>query len=81
MSILEQIIEKAKSLPPEKQQRLLELAEGMEGEHEKPRRSLRDFQGLLKGVDVSPEDLAEARREMWGNFPREFPVIASGKHP
>lgn len=33
-----------------------------------PRESLR---GLWKGVDISAEDIDEARREMWGNFPRE----------
>jgi hypothetical protein len=31
-----------------------------------PRKSLR---GLWKGLDVSDEDIAHARREMWGNFP------------
>lgn len=25
------------------------------------------------GFHVSEEDINEARREMWGNFPREFP--------
>jgi hypothetical protein len=33
-----------------------------------PRESLR---GLWQGVDITDEDLAEVRREMWGNFPRE----------
>jgi len=35
-----------------------------------PRESLL---GLWKGMgfDVSEEDIAEARREMWGNFPRD----------
>lgn len=28
--------------------------------------------GLLKGYDFSPEFIAEARREMWGNFPRDI---------
>jgi hypothetical protein len=39
---------------------------------EEPRPSLR---GLWEGLDcnVTDEDIAEARREMWGNFPREFP--------
>jgi hypothetical protein len=29
--------------------------------------------GVLKdsGLSVSEEDIAEARKEMWGNFPRE----------
>ena len=26
-----------------------------------------------KGVNISREDIDEARREMWGNFPRDFP--------
>ncbi len=28
--------------------------------------------GLLEGYDFSPEFIAEARREMWGNFPRDI---------
>jgi len=33
-----------------------------------PRKSLR---GLWKGLNITEEDIAEVRREMWGNFPRE----------
>ncbi len=33
-----------------------------------PRTSLR---GLWKGIDITDEDIAEARREMWSNFPRD----------
>ncbi|MDQ3705686.1 MAG: hypothetical protein M3437_10775 [Chloroflexota bacterium] len=29
------------------------------------------LRGLWKGVDISEEEIAEARREMWGSFPRE----------
>ena len=32
---------------------------------------LKDLEGILKGYDFSPEFIAEARREMWGNFGRE----------
>jgi hypothetical protein len=32
------------------------------------RRSLR---GLWRGLDITEEDIAEARREMWVGFPRE----------
>ena len=32
------------------------------------RQSLR---GLWRGLDITEEDIAEARREMWGGFPRE----------
>ncbi len=27
--------------------------------------------GLWKGISISEEDIAEARREIWGNFPRD----------
>jgi hypothetical protein len=33
-----------------------------------PRRSLR---GLWSAVNVTSQDIAEARREMWSGFPRE----------
>lgn len=33
-----------------------------------PRTSL---YGLFQGYDTTDEDIAEARNEMWGNFPRE----------
>jgi hypothetical protein len=38
---------------------------------EKPLRIIK-LKGLLKGYDFSPEFIAEARREMWGNFPRDI---------
>ena len=39
--------------------------------HQTPKRPLRDVAGLFKGFDISAEDIDEARREMWGAFPRE----------
>ena len=33
-----------------------------------PRKSLL---GIWQGVSISEEEIDEARREMWGNFPRE----------
>jgi hypothetical protein len=39
-----------------------------------PRKSLEGALAHL-GVKVTEEDIAEARREMWGNFPRQFPPI------
>jgi hypothetical protein len=38
---------------------------------EKPLRIIK-LGGLLKGYDFSPELIAEARREMWSNFPRDI---------
>ena len=40
---------------------------------EKPLRIIK-LKGLLKGYDFSPEFIAEARREMWGNFPRDIDI-------
>ena len=34
----------------------------------------RDLEGLLEGYDFSPEFIAESRREMWRNFPRDIDV-------
>jgi len=43
---------------------------------EKPLRIIK-LGGLLKGYDFSPEFIAEARREMWGNFPRDIEFDAT----
>jgi len=43
-------------------------------EHEMPEESkkpTRSLKGILKGVSISAEEIDEARREMWGNFPRD----------
>ena len=40
-----------------------------------PGRPKRSVKGLLAGMgyDVTPEDIAEVRREMWGNVGRRVP--------
>jgi hypothetical protein len=39
-----------------------------------PAKPLKGFEGLLENynVQITEEDIAEARREMWGNFPRDI---------
>ncbi|MBD1820938.1 DUF2281 domain-containing protein [Cyanobacteria bacterium FACHB-DQ100] len=68
------LIETVRSLPPEQQQEVLDFAEFLRQKttSKQPRRSLK---GLWADFDVqiSEEDITEARQEMWGNFPREFP--------
>jgi hypothetical protein len=44
-----------------------------ETKDEKPFRIIK-LGGLLEGYDFSPEFIAEARREMWGNFPRDIDI-------
>ena len=70
MSIEEKVLERLRELPPERQQQVLEFADTLRDEPAlgSPRHSLR---GLWKdfNFDITEEDIAEARREMWGDFP------------
>lgn len=73
MTIEEQVLEKLRELPPERQEKVLQFVDSLSDKNlaEKPLRSLR---GLWKGLkmDITEEDIAQARREMWGNFPRDI---------
>ena len=72
MSIEKSVLEKLLKLPVDKQKEVLDFVESLEKKSGPrcPRRSLKGLWADL-GVQISPEDLAEARREMWGGFPRE----------
>ena len=67
MSIEKSLLEKLVKLPLEKQKEVLDFVESLQKETspQQPRRSLKGLWADL-GVQISPEDLAEARREMWG---------------
>jgi len=70
---LEEALELARQLSPVDKVRLIErIVPDIERElmaaPPTPRKSLR---GLWRGLDITEEDIAEARREMWGSFPRE----------
>ena len=71
MTIEEMVREKLRELPPEKQKAVLEFVASLK-EQDGPRKPLRSLRGLWAdlGFDITAEDIAEARREMWGNFPR-----------
>lgn len=73
MTIEEKVLEKLRELPPEKQQEVLDFVELLNEKNgtAKPRRSLR---GLWKDlhINITEEDIAQARHEMWGNFPRDI---------
>jgi hypothetical protein len=72
MTIEQEVLEKLRELPPEKQKEVLDFVYFLKEKNstKKPRRSLR---GLWKdlNIEITEEDIAEARREMWGNFPRD----------
>ncbi|MGB7553173.1 MAG: hypothetical protein WBM04_02295 [Candidatus Korobacteraceae bacterium] len=73
MTIEEQVLERLRDLPPERQEKVLEFVDSLleKGLAKRPLRSLR---GLWKDlhIDITEEDIANARREMWGNFPRDI---------
>ncbi len=72
MTIEQMVLEKLRELPPEKQREVLEFAESLLPSNA-PKKPLRSLRGLWADLDINitEEDIAEARREMWGNFPRD----------
>ena len=73
MKIEEMVLEKLRGLPPEKQEEVLKFVESLQPA-EGAKKPLRSLEGLLEdlNIDITEEDIAEARREMWGNFPRDI---------
>lgn len=72
MTIEEQVLEKLRELPPEKQREVLDFVHFLR-EKNGTNKPLHNLRGLWKhiNIDISEEEIAEARHEMWGNFPRE----------
>jgi hypothetical protein len=73
MSIEQQLLQKLRGLPPEQQKEVLSFVDSLQQKNgtTKPLRSLR---GLWKtfNIEITEEEIAEARREMWANFPRDL---------
>ncbi len=73
MVTLEDVLRLAKQLSAMDKVRLIEqiapeIERDLQAAQPEPRESLR---GIWQGLDITDEDIAEARREMWGNFPRD----------
>lgn len=66
------LVARLRALPEAKQQQVLAFASSLAASS-LPRPKLKNARGLWKGlgISISAEDIAEARKEMWGNFPRE----------
>ncbi|MDQ3009104.1 MAG: hypothetical protein M3X11_00150 [Acidobacteriota bacterium] len=71
--IEETIVEKLRKLPLEKQREAPDFVELLEQKITMPHLPRRSLKGSLAhlNVHVTAEDIHEARREMWANFPRE----------
>ena len=69
MTIEEMVLKRLRRLPPEKQKEVLQFVESLKPDNGS-KKPLRSLEGLLEdlNVDITGEDIAEARREMWGNF-------------
>ncbi|MGH7200281.1 MAG: hypothetical protein ACREJB_06725 [Planctomycetaceae bacterium] len=75
MTTAETAIAKLLRLPPQKQEQVLAYIEEIapDTESEQPAAPRKLSYGLWKdyGIDLSEEDIAAYRQEMWGNVPRE----------
>lgn len=73
MNLEQAVLEKLRTLPPELQQEVLYFAEFLQQKTliKRPLKSVKGLFADLK-VDITEEDIAQARQEMWGNFPREI---------
>jgi EAL domain-containing protein (putative c-di-GMP-specific phosphodiesterase class I) len=73
MTIEQQVLEKLRDLPPEKQKEVLDFVDQLK-ESNGPKKPLKSLLGLWSdlNINITEEDIAEARREMWGNFPRDI---------
>lgn len=72
MSIERSVIDKILSLTPDQQREVMDFLESLPkgASNPHPRRSLMGLFSDLN-IHITEEDIAQARREMWGNFPRE----------
>ncbi len=68
----QQLLTKWRALPLDKQREMLDFAEFLE--QKTGQRAPRNPEGLWADlpINVSDQDIAEARKEMWENFPREI---------
>lgn len=77
-SLIEEISAKSAALPPDKQREVLDFIEFILHKSEpgaEKKRPFRSVRGAFanSGVKITEEDIAEVRREMWANFPRDEP--------
>ena len=73
MNLEQAVLDKLRALPPERQQEVLDFAEFLQ-QKSLVKRPLKSAKGLCADlkVDITEEHIAQARQEMWGNFPREI---------
>lgn len=72
MATTDTMVEQFEKLPPEKQLEVIDFIEFL-AERARTKQPYPSLCGLWAnlGFDITEEDIREARKEMWGNFPRE----------
>ena len=72
MNLEQAVLDKLRALPPERQQEVLDFAEFLQ-QKSIVKRPLKSVKGMWANldIDITEEDIAEARKEMWKDFPRE----------
>ena len=80
MTIEQAVLENLQDLPTEKQQQVLDFIKFLKQQmtiklESSSQGSRKSYKGIWAdlSIDITDEDIAEARQEMWGDFPREFP--------
>ncbi|MEG4275279.1 MULTISPECIES: DUF2281 domain-containing protein [unclassified Microcoleus] len=71
MNLEQAVLDKLRELPPNQQQEVLDFAEFLQQKN-LLKRPLKSVKGMWNNLDmdITEEDITEARKEMWGNFPR-----------
>ncbi len=61
-----------RTLPPDKRKEVFDFADFLARREEKTSNAADDLYGLWAdlNINITPEDLTEARREMWSTFPK-----------
>ncbi len=72
MTSEEVLLEKFKVLPPNLKQKAIDFVDSLQSEAQKKAGRV-SLEGIWADMDVNitEEDIREARKEMWSNFPRE----------
>jgi hypothetical protein len=74
MTIQQELLERLSTLPPSDQQELLRLARTLSKRASTPpAKAWKSLMGAFagSGIDITEADLDAARRDMWGDFPRD----------
>lgn len=74
MTLEEAVLQTLRELPVDKQQEVLDFAQYLKHKNQPKQQQEKSFKGLWAdlNIQITEADIAEARQEMWGNFPKEI---------